>query len=372
MGDIQTTIVGAGVIGLAIAQALIKQGHEVLVIEQHEIIGAETSSRNSEVIHAGIYYQHGSTKARMCVAGKGLLYDFCREHSVSVNKVGKIIVATNDQQLLTLNSIVEKANANGVNDLRFLSIDQMREIEPQLTGVGGILSPSTGIIDSHGYMLALQGSAEDGGCQFAFNTKVESVARTSAGEWLLNTVNSEDSDTFALTSQNLIICTGLFSGGDILKSLKRLRIKLPEIKYAKGNYFNLSQQSPFSHLIYPVPQSAGLGVHLTLDLAGQVRFGPDVEWVKSLNYDVDAERVQEFYSAIRSYWPDLPDNCLTPSYSGIRPKIFFGSQPYTDFMFIDQQVHEMAGLVVLMGIESPGLTSSLAIAEHVAELLAVS
>jgi len=360
LADVETLIVGAGVVGLAIARDLSKAGQEVLVLEQHNIIGSETSSRNSEVIHAGIYYPKDSLKALTCVRGKQLLYEFCQSHHVPHQRIGKLIVATTPDQVSTLQQIEAHARANGVEDLRNINGEELRDWEPNLSAMGALYSPSTGIIDSHSYMLALQGDIEAYGGQIAFNTKVESWKRHKSGSFEIHCNGAE-----TVTSRNLIISGGLHAS----KLANAETALAPDTQLAKGNYFKLTAKVPFSHLIYPVPEPGGLGVHLTLDLQGQARFGPDVEWVEEIEYQVDPQRAERFYSAIRTYWPDLPDNSLEPDYAGIRPKIVGQGEPDADFCIMGKNEHGYSGLVMLLGMESPSLTASLAIAEHVRKVL---
>jgi len=362
--DIETVIVGAGVVGLALARRLAMAGHEVVVLEQHDIIGSETSARNSEVIHAGIYYSKGSLKAQTCVAGKRRLYEFCASHNVPHKRIGKLIVATDEAQRSTLDSIARNAHANGVNDLIYMDKRAVGQIEPALNCVGALFSPSTGIIDSHAYMIALRGDAELNGCQIAFNTKAISWRPLSGGGFEI--VCSGDEET-KLTARNLVVCGGLHAAQFLSASNFTHAVK-PTL-FAKGNYFRLAVRSPFSHLIYPVPEPGGLGVHLTLDMSGQARFGPDVEWINEIDYEVNATRVEEFYNSIRSYWPDLPDASLVPDYAGIRPKLSGPREPDSDFEIWGVKAHGQVGLVGLLGIESPGLTASLEIAEIVRETL---
>ena len=364
MPDIETLIVGAGVVGLAVARSLAMHGQEVLVIEQHDIIGSETSARNSEVIHAGIYYPKDSLKAQLCVEGKQLLYAHCQSHGVPHKRLGKLIVATNDDQLQALLAIRSHAEANGVDDLKFLEREEVLSLEPELDVVSGLFSPSTGIIDSHAFMLSLQGDAEAHGCMIAFNTRIEHWQKLSGGGF---SVVSHDGSR--LTCKNLIICAGL-SAPALLDQQDQLRpAQGRPSQYAKGNYFRLTSRAPFSHLIYPVPEPGGLGVHLTLDLGGQARFGPDVEWIDQIDYEVDPKRGEKFYAAIRDYWPGLADGGLEPDYSGIRPKLVGPGEPNADFEICRPDVHGIPGLVALLGIESPGLPASLAIAERVKSLI---
>ena len=364
MPDVETLIVGAGVVGLAIARSLAIKGQEILVVEQHDIIGSETSARNSEVIHAGIYYPKDSLKARLCVEGKQLLYAHCQSHGVPHSQLGKLIVATSEDQVQTLSSIRAHAEANGVGDLKLLDRQQSLQLEPQLDVIAGLFSPSTGIVDSHAFMLSLQGDAEENGAMIAFNSRVETWQPLAGGGFSL-----AFNDGTQLTCRNLIVSAGLHAF-DLLsrQSANRSPHQMPT-QYAKGNYFKLNGRAPFSHLIYPVPEPGGLGVHLTLDLGGQARFGPDVEWIDEIDYEVDPQRGEKFYAAIRDYWPGLADGALEPDYSGIRPKLVGPGEPNADFEISGPGEHGVPGLVGLLGIESPGLTASLAIAEHVSSQL---
>eukprot|EP00903_Cladosiphon_okamuranus_P001934 g1932.t1 len=365
MSDIETIVIGAGVIGLAIGRALALAGREVLVLERHDLIGSETSARNSEVIHAGIYYPTDSLKARLCVAGKQQLYDFCAENGVEHERLGKLIVAASDDQLSELQALKQKAADNSVTDLAFLDRQQMLELEPALEGAGALLSPSTGIIDSHGFMLALEGGLGAGGGQVVLNTDVKQIARDPAGGYRLDVSTEEDGD-YTLTCRELIVSAGHDAPG-LMAALTAARA--PKAFLAKGSYFKLQGKSPFSRLIYPVPEPGGLGVHLTLDLQHQARFGPDVEWVTEKDYAVDPSRGDTFYAAIRSYWPDIQDGALIPDYSGIRPKIAAPGEPAADFRIDGPEAHGLEGLVALYGMESPGLTASLAIADEVLKRL---
>jgi L-2-hydroxyglutarate oxidase LhgO len=364
MNDCDALIVGAGVVGLAIARALAQQGQSVIVLEKNEAIGMETSSRNSEVIHAGLYYPTGSLKAQLCVEGKQKLYDYCASHHIPHRRCGKLIVATRDDEITAIEAIRQKGLANGVDDLIWLSQDEARQKEPALSCVGALYSPSTGIIDSHSYMLALQGDLESHSGSIAFKTEFVSARALPHGFEII-----ADGDV-SLTATRLINAGGLHASS-IARAIEGLDASfVPTTLYAKGNYFSLSQRAPFTHLIYPAPHTHGLGVHLTLDMAGAAKFGPDVEWVDHLHYEVDPQRGDSFYAAIRTYWPDLPDGALHASYSGIRPKISGPHDPAADFRIDDESVHGLKGLVNLFGIESPGLTSSLAIADRVCHLLA--
>ena len=364
MDKVECVVIGAGVIGLAIARRLARAGREVIVLEAAEGIGTVTSSRNSEVIHAGIYYKAGSLMARMCVNGKRALYQYCREHGIPHRNCGKLIVATTSKETEKLQSIRAHAEANGVLDLQTLSGEAARQLEPALNCDAALLSPSTGIVDSHAFMLALRGDAEESGAAFAFHTPLLR-GRALAGEIELD-AGGEAPTTL---SCRLVINAAGLAASAIARSIDGMPIELiPPAYLAKGNYFSCSARAPFSRLIYPVPEPGGLGVHLTLDMAGQARFGPDVEWIDAIDYAVDPARAERFYPAIRRYWPTLPDGALMPSYSGIRPKIVPPAVAVQDFLIQGPREHGVAGLINLFGIESPGLTSSLAIADHVGEI----
>ena len=364
MDKVDCVVIGAGVIGLAVARRLAQAGREVIVLEAAESIGTETSSRNSEVIHAGIYYRAGSLMAQMCVSGKQLLYAYCAEHGIPHRNCGKLIVATTPKETEKLQSIRAHAEANGVLDMQLLAGEAARALEPALNCDAALLSPSTGIIDSHAYMLALQGDAEAAGAAFAFHTPLLR-AKASAGQ-----IEIEAGGDAPMTLQcDLLVNAAGLGAPTVARNIEGMPIELIPCAYlAKGNYFSCSARAPFSRLIYPVPEPGGLGVHLTLDMAGQARFGPDVEWVEAIDYAVDPARAERFYPAIRKYWPTLPDGALMPSYSGIRPKIVPPAVATQDFLIQGPRTHGVSGLINLFGIESPGLTSSLAIADHVGEL----
>jgi L-2-hydroxyglutarate oxidase LhgO len=367
MDKVECVVIGAGVIGLAVARRLAQAGREVIVLEAAEGIGTVTSSRNSEVIHAGIYYAAGSLMARMCVGGKHALYEYCRDHGIPHRNCGKLIVATTPKETLKLQSIRAHAEANGVLDLQTLSGDEARALEPALNCDAALLSPSTGIIDSHAFMLALRGDAEDAGAAFAFHAPLLH-ARAFADRIELDAGGSAP---MTLECGLLVNAAGLAAPA-VARSIDGMPIGLiPSAYLAKGNYFSCSARAPFSRLIYPVPEPGGLGVHLTLDMAGQARFGPDVEWVDSIDYAVDPARAERFYPAIRRYWPTLPDGALMPSYSGMRPKIVPPAVAVQDFLIQGPRDHGIGGLINLFGIESPGLTSSLAIADYVGDLAGV-
>lgn len=364
MDKVECVVVGAGVVGLAIARRLAADGREVIVLEAADAIGTVTSSRNSEVIHAGIYYPAGSLMARLCVNGKLALYDYCRDHGIPHRNSGKLIVATKPGEIDRLQTIKAHAETNGVHDLQVLSGDEARALEPALQCEAALLSPSTGIIDSHSYMLSLRGDAESDGAAFAFLAPLVS-AKTVPGGFELE-VGGEA--PMQLACDILINAAGL-SATTIARSIDGMPLDMiPPAYLAKGSYFSCNTKAPFSRLIYPVPEPGGLGVHLTLDMAGQARFGPDVEWVYHIDYTVDPERAEKFYPAIRRYWPTLPDGALMPSYSGMRPKIVPPAVATQDFMIQGPQSHGVAGLINLFGIESPGLTSSLAIADYVSAM----
>ena len=364
MDKVECVVIGAGVIGLAIARCLAQAGREVIVLEAAEGIGTVTSSRNSEVIHAGIYYKAGSLMARMCVNGKHKLYDYCASHGIPHRNCGKLIVATTPKETEKLQSIRAHAQANGVLDMQILAGAAARALEPALNCDAALLSPSTGIIDSHSYMLALRGDAEASGAFFAFYTPLLR-AKASAGKIELE---AGGETPMTLQCDLLVNCAGLDAPATARQIAGMPAELIPQAYLAKGNYFSCSARAPFSRLIYPVPEPGGLGVHLTLDMAGQARFGPDVEWVDHIDYAVDEKRAERFYPAIRKYWPTLPDGALMASYSGIRPKIVPPAVATQDFLMQGPRHHGVDGLINLFGIESPGLTSSLAIADHVAAL----
>jgi L-2-hydroxyglutarate oxidase LhgO len=362
---IDCAVIGAGVVGLAIARRLAQHGLETILIEAQNAIGTGTSSRNSEVIHAGIYYPQGSLKARFCVAGNKMLYRFCQQRGIVARNCGKFIVATTDAQAATLKGIVEKARANGVNDLQWLTAAQARASEPALSCVAALNSPSTGIVDSHGFMLGLQGDFEAAGGMLAFNSPLVAAACRADGI----TLATGGEGAMELTAGMVVNSAGLHAQELAHKFDGLPPQTVPPSYYCKGNYYSLAGKSPFSRLIYPVPEAAGLGVHLTIDLGGQARFGPDVEWIDKIDYGVDPKRAELFYAAIRNYWPGVPESGLQPGYCGIRPKLGPASAPAADFVVQGPAVHGVQGLVNLYGIESPGLTSALAIAEYVNELI---
>ena len=359
--DIDCLVIGAGVVGLAVARELAQAGREVLLAEAAEAFGTGTSSRNSEVIHAGIYYPAGSLKARLCVRGRQLLYDYCAARGIPHRRTGKLIVATTPGQSVQLDQIARHARANGVADLSLLNRQQARELEPALECTAALLSPSTGIVDSHGLMLALLGDAENAGAQAVFHTPLVRAAARAEGGF---DVEFGGDAAMRLSCRVLVNAAGL-QAPDLARRIAGLPpASVPPAYFCKGTYFTLSGRAPFSHLIYPVPTHAGLGVHLTLDLGGQAKFGPDTEWVPRPDYAIDTSRVDAFYAAVRTYWPGLPDGALTAGYTGIRPKISGPGEPASDFVIAGPRDHGVPGLLNMFGIESPGLTSCLAIAEQ--------
>ncbi|MGE5540183.1 MAG: NAD(P)/FAD-dependent oxidoreductase [Gemmatimonas sp.] len=363
--SVECAVIGAGVVGLAVARALALRGREVVVLEAEDAFGTHTSSRNSEVIHAGIYYPKDSLKARFCVEGKKRLYAYCAERGINHRNVGKLIVAVEDSEMVSLKARKAAAEANGVMDLRWLTAAEAKAMEPQLHCVGAILSPSTGIIDSHGLMLAYLGDVEDRGGALALKSPVVGGEVESDGIRL-----SVGGDTPTELKAKIVVNSAGFSAPKVARSVTGIpAATIPKDYLAKGVYFTLAGKAPFERLVYPVPELAGLGIHLTLDLGGRARFGPDVEWVDRVDYSVDPKRGASFYAAIRRYWPALADGALLPGYAGVRPKIQGPGEPARDFMVVGPEVHGVTGLVNLFGIESPGLTSSMAIAEHVADLL---
>ena len=364
MDQVDCVVIGAGVVGLAVARALALRGREVIVMEATSSIGSGTSSRNSEVIHAGIYYPQGSLKAVLCVKGRHLLYDYCEARSIGFNRCGKLLVATSPAQVPQLQGIIAKAAANDVHDLVLLTREQARAMEPQLECVAAVHSPSTGIVDSHALMLALQGDLENAGGLVVLNTVV------ARAECIHNGIVLTVPDGTQLHATSVVNAAGL-QAPTLARCFSGLDPRfVPTEYYAKGNYFTLSGKSPFSRLIYPVPETAGLGVHLTIDLGGQTKFGPDVQWVESPeDLLVDAARGESFYGEVRKYWPGLPDGALLAGYAGIRPKLHAPSEAAKDFCVQGPMDHGVFGLVNLFGIESPGLTSSLALGQYVADKL---
>jgi L-2-hydroxyglutarate oxidase LhgO len=361
----QIFVVGAGVVGLAVARQAALAGHEVTVADAASAIGTGTSSRNSEVIHAGLYYPTGSLRARHCVRGRRLLYELCLSHGIPHRKLGKLLIVTDPADIPKLDAVYAQAVINGVEGLQMLEVAEAKRMEPALACVAAFHSPETGIVDSHRYMLALRGDLEDRGGVVALRTPVERIAKTSAG-WDVYFGGAHPGKVHADAVIN--------AAGHGAQRLARATegypsARVPRHVMAKGNYFKFSGKAAFSRLIYPAPIPGGLGVHVTLDLGGSMRFGPDVEWIEKENYDVDPSRAASFYGAIRKYWPGLPDGSLVPDYAGIRPKVTGPGEPAADFMIDQPADHGVAGLVNMFGIESPGLTSALSLAEYAVDSL---
>lgn len=377
--DIETLIVGGGVVGLAAARSLSTRGVEVMVLERHDRTGAETSSRNSEVIHAGLYYPPGSLRARFCVAGRRQLYRFAADNGIAVNRCGKLVVATGEADRPALERIAQRARDNGVDEIAMLDGRAARNLEPEVTCVSALHSPSTGVIDSHGLLTALEGHLCANGGSVVLSTEVISITRRPDGLFAVetrNTASSKDADTSSatITAKNLVLAAGLSATdvGMMLNGSWANGYVCPTTHLAIGHYFTLAARAPFSRLIYPVPTGAWLGIHLTLDIAGQAKFGPDLDWIDRVDYafdDKDGERRRRFVAEIRRYWPDLPAEALQPGYTGIRPKIYSQSEPPADFAIHGPAIHGIDRLIALYGIESPGLTSSLAIGDYVADML---
>jgi L-2-hydroxyglutarate oxidase LhgO len=367
MEKIDCAVIGAGVVGLAIARALALAGREVVILEAERSIGNHTSSRNSEVIHAGIYYPTGSLRARMCLAGKHALYRYCKSHGIAHRCITKVIVATAEDEIPTLHKYKQQAELNGVDDLRWLSREEVNRLEPNVIAVAGVLSPSTGIIDSHGLMLAYQGDAEYHGATVAFDSPV--IGGTVAQEGAILEIGGRDA--IKLHARIVVNAAGL-RAPSVARSITGTPVETiaPE-HYCKGHYYVLSGASPFGRLIYPVGSGLWHGVHVTLDLGGQVKFGPDLQWIDTVDYSFDESRAGSFYRAIRHYYPALADGSLQPGYTGIRPKVTAQGEAAADFLIRGPETHGVPGLVNLFGIESPGLTSSMAIAEHVKQLLRI-
>ncbi|QWE01157.1 NAD(P)/FAD-dependent oxidoreductase [Polynucleobacter sp. JS-Mosq-20-D10] len=372
MEQVDCVVVGAGVVGLAVAREMALQGRETILLEREDSFGTISSARNSEVIHAGIYYPKDSLKARLCVEGNRLLYEYCRSHQVSTQAYGKLIVAADASQLDDLQAILYKAQNNQVPDIKMISGAQAKALEPQLQCEAAVLSSSTGVVDSHGLMLSLLGGFEDAGGMVAYQSPLLGAKPigNDAGAGFELTIGGTDGMT--IQTKLLINCAGLSAPALAQKIEGLSKDRIPKAYFAKGNYFSLSGKSPFNHLIYPIPEPGGLGVHLTLDMGGQAKFGPDVEWLDineecQINYTVDQGRGDSFYAAVRQYWPGLKDGSLQADYSGVRAKIVPPNAPAGDFYFEGPEQHQLAGLFNLYGFESPGLTSCLAIAQHLEE-----
>ena len=369
MERVDCVVVGAGVIGLAVAREMALQGHETILLERESAFGTITSARNSEVIHAGIYYPQNSLKAQLCVQGNRMLYEYCRTHHVATQSYGKLIVSSDASQLDDLQAILYKAQQNQVPDIKMITGEQAKILEPELNCAAAVLSSSTGIVDSHGFMLSLLGGFEDAGGMIAYQSPLISAKPLG--------VNAQDgfelaiggADGMHIQTKLLINCAGMSAPAIAQKIEGLAQEQIPKAYFAKGNYFSLSGKSPFKHLIYPIPEPGGLGVHLTLDMGGQAKFGPDVELLEiddenQIDYTVNPKRGDGFYAAVRKYWPGLKDNALQPDYSGVRAKIVPPNSPAGDFCFNLPKDHGLEGLLNLYGFESPGLTSSLAIAKY--------
>ncbi|AHB49433.1 FAD-dependent oxidoreductase [Hyphomicrobium nitrativorans NL23] len=369
--DIETVVIGAGVVGLAVARALVARGHEVLVLERHGGIGQETSSRSSEVIHAGLYYAPGSLKARFCVEGRDLLYAFARENGVPHMRYGKLLVATRESEIPRLDALAGIARANGVTDIARLSAEDVKAREPDVSAVAALYSPSTGVIDSHALMVALEGHVRAGSGSVVLETRVTALGVRSDGAYEIVTDSGEASERAVLTSRNLVIAAGL--GATMLgESLGgQPGYAVPRTYPARGHYYALEGPAPFRHLVYPMPSEGWLGIHLTLDVTGRAKFGPDLEWQAESSYvfdDAEGVRRARFVEEIRRYWPGLAGERLVPAYVGVRPKIYAEGEAAPDFTIHTEREHGRERLVALYGIESPGLTSALAIGAFVAEL----
>lgn len=369
MEQVDCVVIGAGVVGLAVAREMALQGRETILLEREASFGTISSARNSEVIHAGIYYPKDSLKAKLCVQGNRQLYEYCRSHQVATQPYGKLIVATDPSQIDDLQALLYKAQNNGVPEIKMISGDEAKRLEPQLNCVAAILSSSTGIVDSHGYMLSLLGGFEDAGGMVAYQSPLISAKPIGQNAKSGFELEIGGADGMRIQAKLLINCAGM-SAPAVAQRIEGLsQQQIPKAYFAKGNYFSLSGKSPFNHLIYPIPEPGGLGVHLTLDMAGQAKFGPDVEWLEideenQIDYTVNPARGEGFYEAVRRYWPDLKDRALQADYSGVRSKIVPPNAPAGDFCFNTPKDHGLEGLFNLYGFESPGLTSSLAIAQH--------
>lgn len=361
MDQIECVIIGAGVVGLSIARALALEGRDVLIIEKEDAFGLHTSSRNSEVIHAGIYYPKDSLKAQLCVEGKQLLYEYCNLRSIPHKRTGKLIVATEDFEIETVKQYIDKASDNGVDDLIWLSQSEVAELEPEVSSVGAVFSPSTGIIDSHSYMMSLLGDTENAGGLVVYQTSIASI-KPQGNKFIVKTTGL---NAHEIKASVVINAAGLYAC-DVARTIAELdETSIPQPYYAKAHYYSLSGRNPFTHLVYPVARKASLGVHVTVDMGGAARFGPDLDWIEGIDYSFDESRKQLFYDAIRRYWPSVRRDQLQPGYTGIRPKISGPNEPAADFLIQSYEDHQMKGLINLFGIESPGLTASLAIAELV-------
>jgi L-2-hydroxyglutarate oxidase LhgO len=363
---VECVVIGAGVVGLAVARVLALSGRDVLVVDKERYIGAHTSSRNSEIVHAGLYYPPNSLKARFCVAGRKRLYEYCAARGVATKRIGKLVVATDESEVPLLAKVMARARQNGVDDLEPLDAVVARAMEPELFCIAAFHSPSTGLIDSHALMMSLQGEAEANGATVALRAEVTSGQVHDAGGFTLEIASDEP---MTLDCTVLINAAGLYAPS-VARRIKGVPpASVPRDYYCRGVYFTLPGKAPFRRPVYPVPEHAGLGIHYTPDLAGQGRFGPDTEWIDGIDYTVDPQRGARFYAAIRKYWPKLPDGALQPGYAGIRPKINGPDEPAADFRIDGPERHGIPGLVNLFGIESPGMTSALAIADFIGALI---
>lgn len=368
MADIEVLIIGAGMVGLGIGRALANSGKSVIIVDKNPSFGEETSSRNSEVIHAGMYYPTNSLKAQLCVRGNQLIYEYCDARGIMANPISKLILATNDTEIDRLHKIFEQGQINNVPNMRIIESAEIKKLEPAIDAKLAIYAPTSGIMDSHSIMLALLGEIEDNGGALARNSPFLGAKREN-GEWVVEIGGEE---TTKISANTLILSAGLWSGV-VAKNVEGLDEKfIPHVKYAKGNYFRYMGKAPFSRLIYPIPNHGGLGIHLTPDAAGHARFGPDVEVVEEIDYRVNESRRGLFAQSIKSYWPQVDENLLSPDYAGIRPKIGKDVESFTDFQILDEKDHNLKGLICLFGIDSPGLTSSLAIGEYVAKMGALA
>lgn len=365
MADIDVLIIGAGAVGLGIGAAIARTGKSVIIIDKNPSFGEETSSRNSEVIHAGMYYPTNSLKAQLCVRGNALIYEYCNNRGIMANPISKLILATNESEIPKLENIYNQGIANNVPNLKIIGHDEIKKLEPEIEAKAAIFAPTSGIMDSHSLMLAELGDIEDNGGALARNAPFVS-AHFKNHEWIVKTGGSDEAQ---LSATNLILSAGLWSQ-NVANNIEGFPQNLvPNMKYAKGNYFRYSGKAPFSRLIYPIPNHGGLGIHLTPDAAGHARFGPDVEEVFELDYKVNESRREIFANSIKSYWPSIDEGLLVPDYSGIRPKIGKNIEDFVDFQILDESAHGMAGLIALFGIDSPGLTSSMAIGEYVCKMV---
>lgn len=366
MDNVEVLIVGAGVIGLAIAAKLSQQFDEVLLIDKNASFGEETSSRNSEVIHAGIYYPQNSLKAKLCVQGKAMLYQYCQARHIPVKKIGKLLVANGREEELFLKKTLISAKKNGVDDLTWIDHAMLKKLEPKLHATAALHSPSTGIIDSHTYMQSLLADAENNDAMFVAQTTMMSAKPNKNG---FNVSLDSQGEILSIQCKYLINCAGLHSEmvANNIKGLDKLHI--PKLHWCRGHYFSYQGKSPFTHLIYPIPRNNGLGIHATIDMGGQLKFGPDTQYIAQLDYNFPENIEKEFLKQISQYFPTLTKDKLQPAYAGIRPKLQAAEDPFKDFVIQTSQIHHLKGLINLFGIESPGLTASLAIAEYVTEKL---